>query len=85
MITVNSDREITAYKALGKAVLMDAIKALDNQPRDKSERVLYNELVAWFNSDSDKYLFAFIPLCNWLGLSASAVRRTLKLKGKVMK
>lgn len=83
MTTTNNDREITACKALGKAVLMDAIKALDKRPRDKSERVLYKELVAWFNDDSEGYLFAFMPLCNWLGLEASAVRRMLRAKGKV--
>ena len=82
-MAINSDREVVACKALAEAVLVDALKELNHKPMDKVERKQLAETVAWFNDDSEGYLFAFIPLCTWLGLEASAVRRLLKAKSKV--
>ena len=78
-----TDVEIASCKALGRAVLMDALKGLDKKRHKKVDYQTRAEIVKWFKSNADDWLFAFVPLCKWLGLDPSAVRRELKQKGKV--
>ena len=61
---------------------MDALEGLDKKRHKKRDYVDRAEIVAWFKSDVDDWLFAFVPLCKWLGLEPSAVRRELSRKGK---
>ena len=74
--------EIAAHKALGQAVLETALDDLKMARAKRNQKAL-TEVIKWFNSDSHKFIFSFAPLCEWLGLAPSAVRRTLNLKGKV--
>ena len=75
--------KIAGCKALGRAVLMDALVGLDKKRHKKIDYQTRAEIVVWFNSDVDDWLFAFVPLCKWLGLSVTAVRRELRRRGKL--
>lgn len=75
METNEQDRE--ACKALALAVLESALDDL-KYARETRDRKLESEVNAWLNSDSDSWVFDFVPLCQWLGFSPSAIRNKLK-------
>ena len=78
-----TDLEIASCKALGRAVLMDALEGLERKRHQKRGWRDRTEIVVWFKSDARDTIFSFVPLCEWLGLDAGRVRKQLKLKGKM--
>lgn len=70
-----------AERALLSAVLQDAIRCYLKCTRDRRTRrahALYSEVDAWIFSPSRQGLFAFVNLCEALGLNPSFVRQGLK-------
>ena len=80
------ETDTTRWKALAEAVLTDALHqlALLSKQPDRESKQARKELIEWFCNDTEGRIFAFKPLCEWLGISPSALRKELKLKGKVL-
>ena len=79
------ETDTTRWKALAEAVLTDALHQLDllGKQHDRESKQARRELIEWFLDDVEVRIFAFKPLCEWLGISPSALRKELKQKGKV--
>ena len=84
MAQINDEVDVTRWKALAEAVLTDALHQLDllSKQHDRESKQARKELIEWFCNDAEGRIFAFKPLCDWLGVSPSALRKELKLKGK---
>ena len=77
MNTNDSDRE--SCRALALAVLECALFDL-KIARLTRNRKLEGEVEKWIGSNSDSWVFDFVPLCQWLGFDVDAMRRKLKNK-----
>jgi len=62
------------------AVLEDAFLCIAKNvgAREPHRRHQLNDASAWFRSDSRDWPFAFLPLCDGLGLDATAVRQRVR-------
>jgi len=77
-----TDSDRVACRALALAVLKDAINELETARRLK-DKAQERESLAWINSNSVSWVFSFVPLCEWLGFDAEAIRKKLQSKVKV--
>ena len=64
-------REISGPRRLLLAVFMTTLDDLRRYPRDAKE---YRDAYAWVSSDDEVWPYAFVPVCETLGLDPSAVR-----------
>jgi hypothetical protein len=64
-------REISGPRRLILAVFMATLDDLRRYPRTAKE---YHAAYAWVCSDDEAWPFAFVPLCETLGLDPAAVR-----------
>lgn len=63
------------------AVLEDAVTTVLQNTRAHRGRPMreLREACRWFSDDSRDWAFSFLNLCDWLGLDASAIHRSLGL------
>lgn len=62
------------------AVLEEAVATFQRHARatDRAERALFDEAAAWFASDATAWPYAFLNICQWLGLDEGYIRRGLR-------
>ena len=77
------DVDVGNYKALALAVLERALIDLQDA-RKQRDRIEVRKLLAWVNSDTESWVFAFVPLCEWLGFDVETMKRKIRgLRGCV--
>ncbi len=71
--------QLTGKRQLLEALLLDAIRTfhLLVHARKPGERQRFAEVEAWITSADTEYVFSFVNVCAFLGLSAEAVRTQL--------
>ena len=75
--------DVDNYKALALAVLERALIDLQTA-RKQRDRVEERKILAWVDSDTESWVFAFVPLCEWLGFDVETMRRKVRgLRGVV--
>ena len=77
METNDLDVVVDNYKALALAVLERALIDLQiaRKQRDRAEE---HKILAWVNSNTESWVFAFVPLCEWLGFDVETMRRKIR-------